>query len=406
MRENTLPVARRNRHQGGRKECETTDGHHHISRQGIRHHRAKPQQQIHARLDHGGRMQQGARRRRRNHRAEQPSVERHLRTLRERGEGETCDRKHHKCLPRRGGFRGDLREICHVKLKCAVQNGDGKPESAEQIHPQCLERIGDGLRQLVVPDQQEGADARHFPEEKDPPEIVREQKAEHGSKENEQHGEKPRAALRIIRVVLMIIPDIPVRIAADQSSDDANHKAHHHRQIIDADIMHILCQRSRLGLSCDIQPHDRERAARRQQQDIIFFIPDAVIKDCSHQEQLAEHDKHIRDSRIGEEQILRPRMTARQNVIVGPGAGRKRNHCCDNDHTAADRYRGSCGRRLPHTEHQKRRGKWKEDQKYNELHKKPPVVSSDIGTLAQRSGRHCAVLHAKCITGNFITITR
>ena len=108
VREHALGVALRDGHKGGQQKRDGAHAGDHKARHRISSvERAELDHQEHAGLDHGGRMQQGARGRGGDHGAEQPSVERHLRGLGEGSERQQDDR-HHQQRGLRGAGAGKL----------------------------------------------------------------------------------------------------------------------------------------------------------------------------------------------------------------------------------------------------------------------------------------------------------
>ena len=105
------------------------------------------------------------------HRTEKPAAERELSAL-----GHCRKGKHHKNNHDPGNRRlingQKLGQIRDMKLQGGIENCYSKAAAAEKVHPECLERILNGLRLLVVPDQKEGAHRCNLPEEIHPDKVI------------------------------------------------------------------------------------------------------------------------------------------------------------------------------------------------------------------------------------------
>ncbi len=112
-----------------------------------------PRDQVDAGLDHRGRVQIGAHRRRRRHRAGQPEVHRHDRRLRQR----TDEDQHHRHRGRQAGRRvGDqLGQQIGARDVAQHDDADQHRQPAERRHQQCLRRGPTARRAFgVVPDRE------------------------------------------------------------------------------------------------------------------------------------------------------------------------------------------------------------------------------------------------------------
>ena len=254
-----------------------------------------------------------------------------------------------------------------MKLQGGIQNGYCKAAAAEKVHPESLERILNGLRLLVVPDQKEGAHGCDLPEEIHPAHIVAEKQSEHRTKEYEEHRKEPVGALRVVTMMLMIVLDVSNGIDADQTADDADHKTHDHGQIIN-----MKMSRSLRHSSGQIQPDDRKRTCNGQKHCINLLISNGIENDHSHQNEFAGHDQHIR------------RLCLRQKGIVflpSENAYRQVNDRCH------DRKSGTLHQILAqlihllaaaHCKKHQCNRKREKDQKLNNPHNIPSCYSADF----------------------------
>ena len=183
VREHALGVALRDGHEGSKQKRDGTHTRDHKAGHGIDGiERAQLDHQEHAGLDHGGRVQQGARGRGGNHGTQQPRVERHLCGLGERGERQQNDR-HHQQRRLRGSGAGKLdhaRDGQRHAVNVQVHESGQKRDTAQHVEDDLGEGVLDGLGRARVANHKERAHGGDFPAAEQPLKVVARHDDEHG----------------------------------------------------------------------------------------------------------------------------------------------------------------------------------------------------------------------------------
>ena len=131
-------------------------------------------------------------------------MEGHLRCLRDAREREQGDWEHDE--RREGGTELDEhRERKRQAENAQIDKGELKRNATKQVHHDLAERIVDSLFGLRKADEQEGAQRGDFPSRVHPRHVVNKHDIEHGGKECEHDGEKPRATIARLGVLMQFV---------------------------------------------------------------------------------------------------------------------------------------------------------------------------------------------------------
>ena len=274
VREHALGVALRDGHEGSQAEREAANEHDHGRSHGEnQEQRRKLDEQEAAGLHHGGRMQKRAGGRRRDHSAQKPRVERHLRRLRHAGEREQRHGQNEHAGRGgigdgriRGGFQ-EHAEQARLALKAKPENCRLECEAAQHVHDDLAERIVDSLFGLREADEQERAQRGDFPSRVNPAQVIGKHNVVHRRKEREHEREEPRAAVFLLGMMRLKIFHVAKRVHANARADDAQDEHHDDAERVN---MHLAFE-LHLALNIVFKPqrgknlancqHERQHAA-------------------------------------------------------------------------------------------------------------------------------------------------
>ena len=187
-------------------------------------------------------MQQGARGRGGNHGTQQPSVERHLCGLGERGERQQNDR-HHQQRGLRGAGAGKVdhardghRQLVEVQEHKTRQ----KRDAAQHVKDDLGKGVFDGLGRARVANHEERANGGDFPAAEQPLQVVARHDDEHGREEQEHKRQELRATVGrglpaqrcLVLVVGLEVLHVAQGVHANQTADDADGKHHNHAHVV------------------------------------------------------------------------------------------------------------------------------------------------------------------------------
>ena len=114
-----------------------------------------------------------------------------------------------------------------------IDKADREDQPPQQVHLQGPEHTLNGLLVVPVADQQGRADSRYFPEKEDPDQVVGEDNAEHGRKEEVNEESEILAPIFYFLMVLVIFRDIADRVQTYGAPDNADDQRHDDRELID-----------------------------------------------------------------------------------------------------------------------------------------------------------------------------
>ena len=243
VRKHALGVALRDGHEGGQQKRDGAHAGDHKARHridGIEW--AELDHQEYAGLDHGGRVQQGARGGGSDHSTEQPGMERHLRGLGKGSQRQQNDRHHQQRGSRGAGLgksdhAGDgHRHAVEVQEHKARQ----KRDAAQHVEDNLGKGVFDGLGRACVANHEERAHGGNFPAAEQPLQVVARHDDEHGREEQEHKRQELRATVGrglpaqrgLVLVVSLEILHVAQGIHADQTADDADGKHHDHAHVV------------------------------------------------------------------------------------------------------------------------------------------------------------------------------
>ena len=195
--------------------------------------RHRPGDQVHARGDHRGGMDQGRDRRRTFHRVGQPDIKRNLCALGRGGpEQEQRDAKLGRLW--QGGQGRSIQDVPVAKVMTGnhgpePEDGERKAEVADPVDQECLQRRRRGCRPRVpVADQQVAANPHAFPEDIGEQIVIRQYKSRHREDEQTDQGEEPGIA--------RISGHVAHGEDGHQRRDECDHREHHRRQPVDPEL--------------------------------------------------------------------------------------------------------------------------------------------------------------------------
>ena len=243
VREHALGIALRDGHEGGEQKRDGAHARDHKAAHGIGGvQRAQLDHQKHAGLDHGGRVQQGARGRGGDHGAEQPGVERHLCGLGKRGNRQQDDRQHQQRGLRGSGAgkldhaRDGQRHAVDVQEHKARQ----KRDAAQHVEDDLGKGVFDGLGRARIANHKKRAHGGDFPAAEQPLQVVARHDDEHGRKEQEHKRQELRASVGrglptqrgLVLIVRLEVLHVAQGIHADQAAGNADGEHHDHAHIV------------------------------------------------------------------------------------------------------------------------------------------------------------------------------
>lgn len=118
-----------------------------------------------------------------------------------------------------------------------IGHADSQRGTAQQVHPQSTEGVGNRLRRLGVPDQQEGTDTGHLPERIHPQGTLRHDETEHRAQKEEQQHEEIISAVLKLRVMMVVSVHVAHRVDNNQAADNPHDQTHQNRQMVDIDVV-------------------------------------------------------------------------------------------------------------------------------------------------------------------------
>ncbi len=220
------------RHGGREHERRGADDRAHVGgRRGLLEERVHAGDQVHARGDHRGRVDQGRDRSRSFHRVGEPGVQRQLRGLGERADQDQQARGHERAVVVAEGTVGLAEDARVVERPRLVEHQERRHHEADVADHVDHERLdpgaGGGLAPVPVRDQQVGGRADERPADDQQHEVGRQHQQQHREDEVVEVGEVARVAA--------IAAHVGDRVDVDQERHAADHQAHEHRQRVDED---------------------------------------------------------------------------------------------------------------------------------------------------------------------------
>ena len=293
VRKHALGIALRDRHESGQQKRDGAHAGDHKARHGIGGIEwAELDHQEHAGLDHGGRVQQGARGRGSDHGAEQPGVERHLRGLGERGKRQQNDR-HHQQSGLRGAGAGKLdhaRDGQRHAVNVQVHESGQKRDAAQHVEDDLGKGVFDGLGRARVANHEERAHGGDFPAAEQPLQVVARHDDEHGREEQEHERQELRATVGrglpaqrgLVLIVRLEVLHVAQGIHTDEAADDADGEDHDHAHVVQVERRSgdDLDRRQRHGRK-DGRAHQLDYAEHRGERALKFarVVQDDVAQD-------------------------------------------------------------------------------------------------------------------------------
>ena len=119
-------------------------------------------------------MQKRTRGRRRDHSAQQPGVERHLRRFSHARKAQAREREHHERRRERADD-DEVEEIDGVELEHHEEERSQKGDAADHVHDDLAECVRDRFLSAGVANEEEGTDRGDLPTSIEPDEIVAEE---------------------------------------------------------------------------------------------------------------------------------------------------------------------------------------------------------------------------------------
>ncbi len=193
--------------------------------------RVAARDQVHARGDHRGRVDQGGHRRRALHGVGQPRVQRQLSGLGERPHQDQQAGRHELAVVATERLLCAGEHVGVVQRAGAVEEQEGADHQARVADHVDHERLdpGRGGRRAAVPegDQQVGGRAHEGPAHDEQHEVGRQDQQQHREDEEVQVGEEARVAL--------VAGHVGHRVEVDQERHARHHQAHEHRERVHED---------------------------------------------------------------------------------------------------------------------------------------------------------------------------
>ncbi len=177
--------------------------------------RGQPQQQVRTRLHHRAGVQEGGNRRRRHHRPEQPALERHLGRFGQSSQGNQSQRQQ----------RGGLHHPAEGTVPPVVRRSGGaeaQAKTTKHIDHQRPGRILAGNRRALMADQEERAEGRALPEDREPLQIVSQHQTVHQPEESGQEKEESAGRSAGFRGVMFMLMHVTNAERHDNRTYDGN----------------------------------------------------------------------------------------------------------------------------------------------------------------------------------------
>ena len=251
---------------------------------GVAQRRIEACQQIHARLDHGGRMQERRYWRRRIHRIRQPEMKGQLRRLREAPQQHQQHDGRCKCVfaNRIGIQRRKLPAVAGQRQKHQPRKQGQTATAGNEQRLQGRPPRHHFLMQKA--DQQKGGDAGQLPEKEHHDQIIGQHQAEHGSHERQQ--------IRVKSADVMVVGQVATGVEHDQRTDTAHKQRKQQRQAIQTERQRDVESRDPLPLlqlnaprsnRPDLKNEADENEQRHQRQQGTRAPPDPSVEQRSRQ---------------------------------------------------------------------------------------------------------------------------
>jgi hypothetical protein len=228
VRHQRLEVAPGHRDPGTEHRRRATDQHERpVPQRQPLERRGEAEQQVDAGLHHRRRVEVGRDGSRGDHGAREPELERHLRRLGARGQGDEDDHR------RRGAGGADLGPGGEDPRQGGGPRGLGQQhrrgqqrQAAERRHEQRAPGAGGALRPVAA-DQEEARDARQLPGDEQEDDVVGEDDAEHRRREQRQQRDGPDRG----RVVGL---EVPPGVQHHEDADDGHDEGEQQPQRVEA----------------------------------------------------------------------------------------------------------------------------------------------------------------------------
>ena len=379
VREHALSVALRDGHEGSQAERETANEHDHGRRHGEnQEQRRELDKQEAASFHHGGRMQKCAGGCRRDHSAQKPRVERHLRRLRHAGEREQGHGQNEHA-GRDGVGDGRVRssfqkhaEQARLALKTKPENCRLEREAAQHVHDDLAECIVDGFFGLREADEQERAQRSDFPGCVNPTQVVGKHNVVHGGKEREHEREEPRTAVFLLGVMRLEIFHVAKRVHANARADDTQDEHHDDAERID---MHLAFE-LHLALNIVFKPQRGKNLANCQHERQHAAILHRVAHDVQANRDIDDDIDYGKEVAVlhGEVEIQRTRA----QILDGERDGEQRDNGSGRHAQHIASFIGT------HDEHEQRCHARHHDQRDYQFHKHSCQAIKQAGIATRR----------------------
>ena len=176
-------------------------------------------------------MQKRTGRRRRDHSAQQPGVERHLRRFGHARKAQARKREYHERRRERADD-DEVEEIDGVEFEHHEEERSQKGDAADHVHDDLTERIRDRFLSAGVADEEEGANCGDLPTGIEPDEIVAEDDRIHRCKEDEHEREEARTTIRFMLMFGLEVFHVANGVDANACAHKADDERHDERERI------------------------------------------------------------------------------------------------------------------------------------------------------------------------------
>ena len=323
-------------------------------------------------------MQQRAGGRRRDHGAQKPRVERHLRGLRHAGECEQGHRQNEYASRGgvgngrvRGGFQENA-EQARLALKAKPKNCCLECEAAQHVHDDLAERVVDGLFGLREADEQERAQRGDFPSRVNPAQVIGKHDVIHCGKERKHEGEEPRTAVFLLGMMCLEVFHVAKRVHADTRADDADDEHHDDAERVD---MHLAFE-LHLALNIVFKPQRGKNLANCQHERQHAAILHRVAHDVQANRDIDENIDYGEEVAVlhGEVEIQRTRA----QILDGERNGEQRDNGSGRHAQHVASLIGT------HDEHEQRCHARHHDQRDYQFHKHSCLAIKQAGIATRR----------------------
>ena len=139
-------------------------------------------------------MQKCTGRRRRDHSAQQPGMERHLRCFGHARKAQAREREYHERRRERADD-DEVEEIDGVEFEHHEEERSQKSDAADHVHDDLAECVRDRFLSAGIANKEEGTNRGDLPTSIEPDEIVAEDDRIHRCKEDEHEREEARSSM-------------------------------------------------------------------------------------------------------------------------------------------------------------------------------------------------------------------